>query len=69
MKRKYYDEMIKGRKWMLLNIIDRSDKINHFDRIISNQTIEYVDTNIICLTVKNSCKAWFTVSCKNWVRL
>jgi len=32
---------------MLSNIIDRSDKIDHFDGIIFKKIIEYVDTNTI----------------------
>ena len=32
--------MIKEHKWMLSNIIDRSDRTDHFDRIIPIQVIE-----------------------------
>ena len=39
---------------MLLNILDRSDRINHFNRIKPNQIIEYINTDVICLAIKNS---------------
>ena len=39
--------MVKRHEQMLSNIIDKFDRTNHFDRIIFNQTIEHIDTNII----------------------
>ncbi len=41
--------MVKRRKWMLSNIIDGSDRTDHFDRVISKRIIETVDLYYICL--------------------